>query len=252
MFNKSSMKWVAVLASTWVALALTGVVQADCTQSGTPLASTVQNLKGTMACTDIQSRVGCTISGSSGTCTGSGITASIQANSDGSISWTASSTGALVTEALVAGTNGGNTCEYVYSGGSTSGTQQGYLKSTGSYQGVQSVSLCTSGITAPQPKTTPTCESIGVTCPSTHKSLIYKFDLDTQGGSFYNAQACVCNNGGQPLLECNPNVPAGQAGACPTTGTKTGTEVTTHIELNNDPYYCATIGGTRTCYYYTY
>jgi len=248
---KCNVKFLSVVVSALMALALTNNALAveGCTQSdagGASLATTVVNLKGVYACSDIQGR--------------SAITGTITANLDGSINWGSSTSGPRVTEVLVAGTNGGNTCEYVYSGGATNGANLGYKKSTGAYQNVQGVSLCTDGTLPPPPKTIPNCadfsgiDGVTITCPASGaKSIIYNFEV---GKPFFNQNgtpmACVCNNGGAPLFECNPNVPAGQTGACPTPTTKIGTEVTTHIEINNDPYVCTTVGGSRTCYYYTY
>jgi len=103
------------------------------------------------------------------------------------------------------------------------------------------------------------------------RSVIFNFELD--GQKFYNTLstplACVCNNYDnngdgmpdkfdefnkpvpQPLKECNPEKVYPEEGACPQpVGDKSGAEVTTHVELNNDPYLCSTIGGKRTCYYY--
>jgi hypothetical protein len=91
------------------------------------------------------------------------------------------------------------------------------------------------------------------------RSIIFNFELD--GQKFYNTEnsalACVCNS--EPLPLCDPNVPYledefGEPiknNACPKpAASKSGAEVTTHVELNNDPYVCSTIGGKRTCYYY--
>lgn len=234
MIRNSGVKLMSLVASVCMMLAMTNQALAEgCTQSGTPLATTVANLKGVYTCSDIQGR--------------SQVIGTLTTNANGSINWNSNSQ--RVTEVLVTGTGGGNTCEYVYAAGATSGNNLGYLKSTGSYQNVQGVSLCTDGALPPPPKTTPTCASIGVACPSgTNRSLINISNLDAAGGAFFNAQACVCNS--PALQECNSNVPAGQLGACTAAVVKTGTEVTTHIEMNNDPYYCTTIGGTRTCYAY--
>jgi len=108
-------------------------------------------------------------------------------------------------------------------------------------------------------------DELQITCPTPtdgkpKRSIIFNFELD--GQEFYNTEnsalACVCNSP-KPLPLCNPNVPYledefGEPvdnNACPKpAASKSGVEVTTHIELNNDPYVCSTIGGKRTCYYY--
>jgi hypothetical protein len=263
MVNKCRSGWWAVAASALIALSVTDNVWAGgsstgaCTQSGSSLATSVMNLKGTYSCADIQGRTP--------------ISGNITANADGSINWSTSANAGdpIVTEVLVQGTNGGNTCEYVYTGKANSGNSLGYLKSTGSYQGVQGVALCTDGSTVPTPpapKTIPNCgtttgfDGLGISCPANGAtSIIYNFEV---GKPFFNTSgtdmACVCGNGGQPLQQCDPNLPAGtptqsgQLPACPAQPAPTGTEVTTHVEINNDPYVCSTIGGTRTCYYYSY
>jgi hypothetical protein len=246
-FRKCKVKFLSIAFGAFVALALTGNAWAEgCQQTGSPLASTVGNLKGVIGCANLNNRVSCGLNSGTGSCSAPGFSATAQLQANGTVNWSASGT-KKITEVFVYGTNGGNTCQYVYSGGATNGQGLGFLKSNNSYQGVQGVDFCTDNTVA---AVTPTCESIGITCPTTNRSLVYKFDLDSAGGSFFNTQPCVCNNGGQPLTQCNPNVPAGQPGACPNLTSKIPTEVTTHIELNNDPYYCQTIGGSRTCFFY--
>jgi hypothetical protein len=104
-------------------------------------------------------------------------------------------------------------------------------------------------------------DATGVSCPTSgERTLVCNFELDK---SFYGLKdgtdsCCVCNNeGDKPLSECNPDLPVGtvvaegEAPACIKPADKTvDTEVTTHIELNNDPYVCSTVAGKRTCYYY--
>jgi hypothetical protein len=73
-----------------------------------------------------------------------------------------------------------------------------------------------------------------------------KFELENQG-------CCVC---GVTATECNPELPAGatvaegQPGPCPVVKAIDNLQVPTSIMFNNDPYYCVTIGGRRTCYAY--
>lgn len=244
MIRNSSVKLMSLVASVCMTLAMANQALAveGCTQSGTSLATTVVNLKGQYACSDIQGR--------------SQVIGTLSTNADGSINW--NSNGVRVTEVLVTGTAGGNTCEYVYSGGATSGNNLGYLKSNNAYQGVQGVALCTDGVPPPPSKTIPTCaalnlsggiDGVQIQCPAdpTKKSIIYNLEI---GKPFFSENgspiACVCNANALP--ECDPGKKAGEVGACVTTlGSKVGAEVTTHIEINNDPYTCTTRAGLRVC-----
>lgn len=95
-------------------------------------------------------------------------------------------------------------------------------------------------------------DQTGVSCPTSgQRTLVCNVELDKPffGLNDGSDTCCICNDSAK--TECNPNVPAGQPNACPkaTTGTNP-VEVTTHIEMNNDPYYCTTTGGTRTCFPY--
>lgn len=130
-------------------------------------------------------------------------------------------------------------------------------------QAITGISLCYGlGNVAPPlppPTTLKSCntsailDATGVSCPtSTERTLVCNFELDKP---FYGLRdgsdsCCVCNS--EPLIECDPNVVAGSPNACiAETTTKTGAEVTTHLELNNDPYVCTTSGsGPRICYAY--
>jgi hypothetical protein len=134
---------------------------------------------------------------------------------------------------------------------------------------IEAVSLCyglgNMAPPPPPPTTIPSCEDLNyaggldhvmISCPADgSSSILYNFELDNT--RFYNTDgtplACVCNR--PALQECDPNVPYDALnpnnGACPQpVGDKTGAEVTTHIELNNDPYVCTTVGGIRKCYSY--
>ena len=117
---------------------------------------------------------------------------------------------------------------------------------------IDSISLCyglgNAAPPAPVASTVPRCEdlaqgggldSVGISCPSNgERSIVFNLEVDK---SFYNTTgtptACVCNSP-TPLTECDPSVAAGSPNACPNpmSATKRPTEVTTHIELNNDPY----------------
>lgn len=133
-------------------------------------------------------------------------------------------------------------------------------------QSITSISLCygLGNQVAPPPPPPPLAtlkacnlndvlDATGVSCPvSGQRTLVCNFELDK---SFYGLKdgsdsCCVCNS--DALTECDPNVAAGEANACPdpASATKLPTEVTTHIELNNDPYVCSTVAGRRTCYSY--
>jgi len=133
-------------------------------------------------------------------------------------------------------------------------------------QTISSISLCYAlgNLVAPPPPPPPlltikSCnidaflDATGVSCPTSgDRTLVCNFELDK---SFYGLKngsdsCCVCNSG--TLTECDPDVAAGAPNACPDPAAygKTPTEVTTHIELNNDPYYCQTVSGKRTCYAY--
>jgi hypothetical protein len=110
----------------------------------------------------------------------------------------------------------------------------------------------------PAPQVTKSCDidavldATGIQCPSDgSRALVCNLELDKPffGTADGSDTCCVCNNAA--LTECDTTVPAGEPNACPdAVGSKTGTEVTTHIEINNDPYYCLTWGGRRTCYPY--
>lgn len=137
-------------------------------------------------------------------------------------------------------------------------------------QTISSINLCYGlGNVAPTPPTMsmtiPSCDALNanggldgvqIMCPANQaRSIVYNFEL---GQPFYSQTgspiACVCNSA--PLQQCDPGVAydpnnlANNACPRPADNGKNGVEVTTHIELNNDPYTCYTIGGTRTCFYY--
>jgi len=151
-------------------------------------------------------------------------------------------------------------------------TEDGNMRLTvaGVDQPISAISLCYglgNVVTPPPPppplRTLKSCnidavlDTTGVSCPvNGDRTLVCNFELDK---SFYGLKdgtdsCCVCNNANDaPLVECDPNVVAGEPNACPdpTSTAKLPTEVTTHLELNNDPYYCTTVGsGPRICYKY--
>ena len=135
------------------------------------------------------------------------------------------------------------------------------LTVAGQPQTITAMSLCYglgNSAPPPPPKTTikscnvnASLDQTGVTGPANGRALVCNFELDTPFYGLNNGTdtCCVCNTAAE-LQECDPNVAAGQPGACPLATTKVGTEVTTHIELNNDPYVCTTVAGVRKCYAY--
>lgn len=95
-------------------------------------------------------------------------------------------------------------------------------------------------------------DATGIECPADgSRTLVCNLELDKTlfGANDGSDVCCLCNAGAS--TRCDEGAPAGDPNACPSgTGTKDGTEVTTHIEINNDPYYCFTVAGTRRCYPY--
>jgi hypothetical protein len=87
------------------------------------------------------------------------------------------------------------------------------------------------------------CEAFG------SRAVVCNFELDKPffGTADGSDTCCVCNN--VALEECDSSLPSGEPNACPDHSV-IDVEVPTLIELNNDPYYCLTRGGTRTCYPY--
>lgn len=152
----------------------------------------------------------------------------------------------------------------IYPAGGVTSDANMSLVVAGVPQTISAINLCYGlGNVAPTPppvvlktlkscNTSSTLDTTGVACGGTARSLVCNFELDK---SFYGLKdgsdsCCVCNSAA--LTECDPNVPAGEPNACTSTSAKAlPTEVTTHLELNNDPYYCTTVGsGPRICYAY--
>lgn len=116
------------------------------------------------------------------------------------------------------------------------------------------------------PFTTASLDDTGVVCPAdtadSPRSLVCNIELDQPFyGLIESDSCCICNNGTDGsevgLVECDPDLVAGEtnpdtglSSCLDTTSKDRPLEVTTHIEFNNDPYYCTTIGGRRTCYAY--
>lgn len=153
----------------------------------------------------------------------------------------------------------------IYPSGGVTQDANMVLNVGGQDQPITGVSLCYGlGNAAPPPPPVseiPRCEdlnmgeidNVGIACPASGtRSLIFNFELDE---AFYNTQdtpiACVCNSTAG-LSECDPSVPAGEPNACPDPNApgKRATEVSTLIELNNDPYVCTYVAGVPKCYRY--
>jgi len=162
--------------------------------------------------------------------------------------------------------SGKNIAVIIYPSGGVNEDANMKLTVAGVDQTITAISLCYGlGNVAPPPPPPPPLVSIKscdlnnlldttrVTCPSSGKSLVCNFELDKPfyGLNDGSDSCCVCNSS---AIECDPAVPAGSPNACPDPAsmTKLPTEVSTHFELNNDPYYCTTVAGIRKCYSYSY
>ncbi len=101
-----------------------------------------------------------------------------------------------------------------------------------------------------------------VTCPTDGSGnllprVVCSADISDDADQFELSQqgCCVC---GATAVECNPDlpavpndpIPAGAPGPCPVAKAFDNLQVPTTILFNNDPYYCTTTGGRRTCYAY--
>jgi hypothetical protein len=98
------------------------------------------------------------------------------------------------------------------------------------------------------------------TCPDPEVGprLVCSADLDVEADKFQLGvtACCLCN---ATAKRCDENLPAG-ADPDPITGlepcpdatiqNKDAVQVPTTLMFNNDPYYCITVGGRRTCYKY--
>ena len=164
--------------------------------------------------------------------------------------------------------SGTNVTVLIYPSGGVTGDGNMVIPSTTGNLTISSFNLCYglgNALVVPPPpplSTTKSCnqsaslDENGVICPTNPTrgpTLVCNIELDQPlfGMKDGSDTCCVC--GLDPLTECDPNVPYGEPGACPTPpagGTKTGAEDTTTIEINKDPYYCQTVGGVRKCYPY--
>lgn len=150
---------------------------------------------------------------------------------------------------------------HIYPSGGVTEDANMKLMVDGVAQPVSAISLCyglgNQAPSPPEPLVLPSCndftgfDGVGIQCPSDGtRSVVINMELDA---SFYNTNgtkmACICND--TPKVQCDPNVTSDDPNGCPINDPyKSGTEVTTHIEFNNDPYFCLTIGNERTCYPY--
>jgi hypothetical protein len=102
---------------------------------------------------------------------------------------------------------------------------------------------------------------VAVTCPDeiTEPRLVCSADLATDADKFELgvAACCLCN---ATAVQCDENLAAGDP-PNPITGLEPcpddaenanpdAVQVPTTLMFNNDPYYCITVGGRRTCYKY--
>ena len=102
---------------------------------------------------------------------------------------------------------------------------------------------------------------VAVTCPTSEEPrLVCSADLGDNADKFAigSTACCVCN---ATAIECDPELAElpesdepyddGLPAACPKTKADIGgLQVPTTLMLNNDPYYCYTVGGRRTCFAY--
>ena len=112
------------------------------------------------------------------------------------------------------------------------------------------VSFCY-GLSQPNSQPLALCSAVGgldepgITCPANVTEARVLISLDP-GSPNWNVKLCTCNT---TFAKCDPNLPAGQTGACPN---PTGTLATVpiHIEGVQDPasLICTTIGGQRLCF----
>lgn len=107
---------------------------------------------------------------------------------------------------------------------------------------------------------------VTVTCPTPGADdqmprLVCSADLSTDADKFQigSAACCLCNaeayecDADKPELLPGEELPAGELPPCPNlTAENKGDrlQVPTTLMFNNDPYYCYTVGGKRTCFAY--
>lgn len=117
---------------------------------------------------------------------------------------------------------------------------------------ITAVSFCygLSPYVPPPSSTLPDCDSLntsggldstGIQCPTNGGERVL-ISLDPNAAN-WGVTACSCNH---TFTTCNPDLAAGQTGAC-TKPLDTLEHLPVIIEAIEDPTYCTTIGGTRTC-----
>jgi hypothetical protein len=152
----------------------------------------------------------------------------------------------------LAGSNGSVAAYYVNPGE----YKDNGLTTTASITGV---SFCY-GLTQPTSAKLPSCNSLGFDCTlpaGVQARIITKFDEPTEGNWIVNTCACDPLPGQDQFSECDPNIPAGSAGACTkgpspqnpdVDGTLKFLPSSVELGLNPDSYYCTVIFGSKRCW----
>lgn len=261
-----------------IPLAVSGPVIAGCIDS-TPEANFVAVIKTHKGCGSVKGQFGCRIDGGVGTCTATDpnneartFTATSEVD-QGVVKWSIDSKSTIGADtALVHAMRDNYACAYSYPSDVVSGSG-GYENRKGEMRQIKSVYVCAdskddhSEEVPSERQVTIACENLldsktgmpaidatGVQCPSDGSTtLVCNIELTDDFGNpvpFFGLNdadsCCVCNR--DALAECDPGLPESQGG-CPISG-DFDKEVTSFIELNNDPYYCRTIGGQRRCFRY--
>jgi hypothetical protein len=124
---------------------------------------------------------------------------------------------------------------------------------------ITGVSFCY-GLSQPTSAKLASCNSLGFDCnlpAGVQARIITKFDEPTEGNWQVNTCACDPLPGQEQFTECDPNLPAGSAGACtrgPTPqnpnvdGTLKFLPSSVELGLNPDSYYCTVIFGSKRCW----
>jgi hypothetical protein len=153
----------------------------------------------------------------------------------------------------LAGSNGSIAAYYVNPGE----YQDNGLTTTASITGV---SFCY-GLSQPTSAKLPSCNSLGFDCAlptGVQARLITTFDEPT-GDENWRVKTCACDPqpGQEQFTECDPNLPAGSAGACTKGPTPENPDVvgtlkflpsSVELGLNPDSYYCTVIFGSKRCW----
>lgn len=109
---------------------------------------------------------------------------------------------------------------------------------------ITSVSICY-GLAGQASASLPPCDpaTLGAVCKADPTRIVTIFDESTPN---WRIETCSC---GSVFTECNPELQAGNAGAC-TNATGALQFVPVEVQLGRDPdsYYCTIIAGKRKCY----